>query len=71
MLCKLEEAGARMQKSGLSQKWFGTADQEILNVAGKCNGHLFEQLLLQSNYHDVDCVNLLREGTTYSHVVMA
>ena len=61
-LTKLEEAGDRMRKSGLCRAWFGDADQCTLDVAGGCNGQLFEQLLTASGYHEVDCVNLLRGG---------
>ena len=62
MLDQLSEADKRLRKSGVCRRWFGNADQEILDVAGKCNGHLFEQLLIGSSYTDVDCVNLLRKG---------
>ena len=43
-------------------KWFDSCDQETLAVTGQANGHLFEQLLRASQYRDVQCVELLREG---------
>ena len=52
-----------MRKSGLCEQWFAEADVTTRQVAGGANGHLFQTLLRASGYHDVACVDLLREGT--------
>ena len=62
MIAGIEAADAAMRSSGQQQAWFGNADEKVLEVAGKCNGCLFEQLLRASGYRDVACVELLREG---------
>ena len=62
MIASIEAADAALRASGLQKVWFGDADATLLAVAGGCNGHLLEQLLVASDYHDVACVELLREG---------
>lgn len=54
--------GAAMQQSGWKPRWFADADPETIKVAGDANGSLLEQLLSQTGYHDVACVELLRKG---------
>ena len=62
MVAKLEEADRAMRETGHQQLWFKGADPSVVQVAGECNGFLFEQLLRASGYRDVECVNLLRDG---------
>ena len=62
MVERLEHADKRMRSSGLTRKWLGAADDITLAVSGDCNGHLFEQLLVASEYKASDSVNLLRTG---------
>ena len=58
----IEEADRRMRQSGLCEEWFAGADVATRQVAGGANGHLFQTLLKASGYHDVACVDSLREG---------
>ncbi len=62
VISQLEKANELMRASGMCAKWFDSCDQETLAVTGQANGHLFEQLLRASQYRDVQCVELLREG---------
>ena len=62
MIESLENADARMRKSGLCRKWFGAADEITMAVSGGCNGHLFEELLQASQYKDSECARLLKNG---------
>ena len=68
MVAKLEEADRAMRETGHQQLWFKKADPSVVQVAGECNGFLFEQLLRASGYGDVECVNLLREGGRFLFV---
>ena len=63
MIESLEQADARMRSSGLCRQWFGAADEITMGVSGGCNGHLFEELLKASQYKDVECALLLKEGS--------
>lgn len=59
---QLTEADRRMRASGLCQRWLGAADAELVDVVGGINGPLLEQLLRQSEYEDIGCLDLLRKG---------
>ena len=59
---QIQEADRRQRAAGAVEEWFASADQEIRQVSGNANGYLFEHLLRQLDYHDVACVDLLREG---------
>ena len=69
MISKLEEADDMMRRSGASASWFRGADAHTRRVAGGANGALFEELPAATDYVDVECVDLLREGG-HSHVAL-
>ena len=62
MIAALEEAGRRMWASGLAEKWYEGVDPMLRAAAGQVNGHLLEQLLRATGYHDWRCAHLFREG---------
>ena len=68
MISALEEAGERMWKSGLAEKWYEGADPALRTAAGPVNGHLFEQLLRATGYHDWRCAHLFNRGAFCQHV---
>ena len=68
IVARLEEADKRQRESGAVDHWFDAADREIQRVSKGANGFLFEQLLTSLEYHDVACVELLREGSLVSLV---
>ena len=61
-MMRLSEADRRMRQSGLCQRWLGEADASLIRVVREINGPLFEQLLRQSDYDDMACLDLLRHG---------
>ena len=61
-MTRLSEADRRMRQSGLCQRWLGEADAALTRVVREINGPLFEQLLRQSDYDDMACLDLLRHG---------
>ena len=58
----LEEFGAQLHESGACHAWFGTCDDETRRVAGEANGPLFETLLRATEFVDVPCADLLKDG---------
>ena len=66
MTCQLEEADRRMRASGLHRSWFQSSDDATVQVAGGCNGCLFEALLKATKYSDWECCDLLRHGNVAS-----
>ena len=62
MITALEEAGQRMWASGLAEQWYVGADPVLRAAVGQVNGHLLEQLLRATGYHDWRCAYLFRQG---------
>ena len=67
VIAQLREAGRRQRAAGVVKRWYAEADSEILRVSGQTNGYLFECLLRELGYHDVQCVDLFRAGASSPH----
>ena len=62
MIAQIEHASQLMHESGMCTKWLSGSDGHVQAVAGGVNGPIFEQLLKGSQYCDLECAMLLREG---------
>ena len=62
MISQLEFADQQMRENGLCDDWFRDVAPEVRTVSGSANGPLLQQLLTAAGYHDVECVEMLREG---------
>ena len=60
---QLQEADRRQRAAGAVKRWFAEADSEMVKVCGDTNGYLFESLLRELGYHDVECVDVFRAGS--------
>ena len=61
-MSKLEAAGEALHSNGWCRQWYDGADPGVARVAGEANGHLFAELLRATDYVDVSCVEMLRQG---------
>ena len=62
MIAKLEDADKAMRASAMCAAWYDGSDVDVKMVAGDSNGHLFEQLLVATEYCHVAFVEQLRGG---------
>ena len=62
MVKQLEQANQTQKKTHASEDWFKGCDPLVRKAAQNVKGALFQQLLVATDYHDVDCVNLFRRG---------
>ena len=62
MIAQIEQANNTMRKSHGCEEWFKGCDPLVRKVTKNVNGALFQQLLVATDYHDVDCVNMFRRG---------
>ena len=62
MISQLELASELLRESGITDAWYNGCDTICKSITKNGNGHLFEQLLRASNYDDIACVELLRNG---------
>lgn len=62
MIDQIERAGDAMWNSGLRDQWFKDADANTRHITKHVNAALFESLLKESGYCDVECVELFRKG---------
>ena len=62
MIAQLEQANNTQRKTQACENWFNGCDPLVRKVTKDVNGALFQQLLVATDYHDVDCVNLFRRG---------
>ena len=69
LVAQIQEADRRQRAAGAVEEWYASADKEIRQVSGDAKGYLFEHLLRQLEYHDVACVDLLREGVCFPPLV--
>ena len=60
---QLQEADRRQRAAGAVKRWYAEADSETVKVSGDTNGYLFECLLRELGYHDVECVEVFRAGS--------
>ena len=62
MISQLELASELLRESGVADAWYNGCDTICKSITKNGNGHLFEQLLRASDYDDIACVELLRNG---------
>ena len=62
MIGAIEEADARMRKSGVCESWYEQTSPDVRKVAGETNGRLFASLLAATEYCDVEAADLFRRG---------
>lgn len=62
MIAQLKRANDTQRKTQACENWFKGCDPLIRKATKNVNGALFQQLLIATDYHDVDCVNMFRRG---------